>query len=219
MVATCFCFFACDSNEDAPLEYVCLDDEKILHIDNKCPDIFQIPHVGTKPVDVYPVSQIIYVYYRVCATCVDEKHYDELHVSVTTNLKKYYNLANSVYDNVPSYDEFVRYLESNSEAFYNDIVKNHRLPPYREFCREIQHPNAIAVDNQGKLYDLLHKNYTDIPEGFAAFQKSIGDTNTLRVYYDRIVRDDCALFLPEFDTLVVSLGLNPTHPAEKKLLL
>lgn len=90
---------------------------------------------------------------------------------------------------------------------------------YKKILSILHFYSDIAVDNQRKLYDLLKNNYQDIQESFNVFQKTIADTNTLRMYYNRIVRDDCALFLPDFESLLVDLGLDPDNPAKLKLLL
>lgn len=206
--------------KDAPLEYIYIDARGILHIDNKCEDICKIPNVGTRPVDVYPVFQIYYVEYNhICATCTDEKYFDQLCINTTNNLKKYYVMAKNTYDDVGTYEDFVRYLEYNAQPFYNDIQKKgHVMPPYHEFRREIAHPNQIAIDNQRKVYNALRKEHADIPDDFRDFQSIISDTNTLKVYYEKLKHEE--LFFPgEFKDFIVDLGLDPNQPAQLKLLL
>ena len=76
--------------------------------------------------------------------------------------------------------------------------------------------NQIAINNQRKVYKALQGKYSDIPDNFTQFQKIITDTNTLKIFYERLEQTP---FLPEFESFVVDLGLDPNKPAKLKLII
>lgn len=145
LIAAGLCFTACNSNEKTEktdsLQYVYVDAAEVLHVDNKCEDICKTTY-GTKPVNVYPVSQIYYVEYEyICSSCVNENSFDDLHIK-ENYIKSFYDFCvRENFVDMPTFDVFVKNMKDPDKIktiYFNLVHKfGYIMPPYEDFCREM----------------------------------------------------------------------------------